>query len=73
MKLAHLKIPDKYKDDVERIGKVFISYGILIPKPDILVAWGMYSETKGVEWEKLLEKDDDIYLAIIDYIGVEEW
>lgn len=73
MKIAHLKQPDVHKEDVNRMEQVFASYGILVAKPDIMLAWGMYSETKETEWIELPERDDDIYLALVNYFDITDW
>jgi hypothetical protein len=73
MKIGRLKIPEEFKIDVEKIKNVFASYGILLPDPDIMLAWGIYSETKGEEWCNIPEKSEDVYLALIDYFVMAEW
>ena len=75
MKLARLKQPEEenIKADLERLKNVFASYQILIPETDLLTAWGLYSESKESDWLPLLEKDEDIYLALVDYLEIFEW
>jgi len=73
VKIAHFKIPEEAEKDVKRLTAVFESYGILIPASDILLAWGTYSEKKGIEWDIIPEKDEDIYLNIIEYFEVQNW
>ena len=75
MKIARFKQEEdsKYKDDIEKLKDIFASFQILIPESDIVSAWKTYSRTKDEEWSAIPEKDDETYLAIIDYLHVEEW
>lgn len=75
MKIARLISNEEieYKNDVERIKNVFASYQILIPEADIVNAWKRYSDSMAAGWMGLPESDEDIYLAIIKYLKVEEW
>ncbi len=73
MKLARVKLDRYEEEDLKRIEQVLASYGVLISRSDIALAWEEYSVSKDSQWIKPQEKDEDIYLSIIEYLDVEDW
>ena len=75
MKLARTinEVETTHRGDIDRIREVFASYQILISESDIVLAWATYSDSLDVPWAELPEKDEDVYLAIIKQLKVEDW
>ena len=73
MKVARAKL-DRYEiEDLLKIENALSSYGIILSKTDIALAWEEYSAEKETQWLKPEGTDEEIYLAIIEHLILEDW